>query len=218
MLRLCFHSRVYRFQIYIEILREWTLIYGDELTDRLIQFADRLIGGTFRTWWEAGVSKDLGRRMASRLTAEFQQAIAAEMARLEGDLLRNERWVVPPPLVPGKQPRNKARDKARRTLIRHLDAGQLKSFNRDGSFRVTARSGRRYTISTARSFNVVDEAGTAYCGQILNVPIEDQMLAQKILLENDEEKFLRNANIMLEHTFGTLVPEAIVQNYPGQVH
>lgn len=89
----------------------------------------------------------------------------------------------------------KAKQKARELLIRNLDAGQEKSFKKDGTFRVTAKGGKVYTISTARSFNVKAEDGTKYCGQTVDTPIEDQMLAQKLLLEHDPDKFFKNANV-----------------------
>ncbi|HEX8106682.1 MAG TPA: hypothetical protein VF516_03090 [Kofleriaceae bacterium] len=89
----------------------------------------------------------------------------------------------------------KAKEKARQLLLRNLDAGQEKSFKKDGSFRVTAKDGKVYTIKTARSFNVVAEDGTKYCGQTVDTPVEDQMLAQKLLLEHEPEKFFKNANV-----------------------
>ena len=95
----------------------------------------------------------------------------------------------PPPEDP------KAKKKARELLMRNLDAGQLKSFKKDGEFRVTAQGGKVYTIKTARSFNVVAEDGTKYCGQLKDTPIEDQMLAQKLLLEHEPKKFFDNANV-----------------------
>lgn len=89
----------------------------------------------------------------------------------------------------------KAKQKARELLLRNLDDGQEKSFKKNGEFRVTAQDGNVYTIKTARSFNVVGPDGAKYCGQLVDTPIEDQMLAQKLLLEHEPDKFFKNANV-----------------------
>ena len=91
--------------------------------------------------------------------------------------------------------------RARELLRSHLNEAQRAEFDRTGSFVVVAASGRRYRIRTAATFNVRDEtASNDYCIQFRfdrqsrDIPLEDVMLAQKVLLECDEPEFLRVAN------------------------
>jgi hypothetical protein len=86
-------------------------------------------------------------------------------------------------------------------LREHLNETQREQFERVGSFVVVAQSGRRYRIRSANTSNVRDETdGASYCMQFrsdpqcLRIPLEDLMLAQKLLLECDEPEFLRIAN------------------------
>jgi hypothetical protein len=86
-------------------------------------------------------------------------------------------------------------------LREHLDETQREQFERAGSFVVVAPSGRRYRIRSANTSNVRDETdGANYCVQFrsdpqcLRIPLEDLLLAQKLLLECDEPEFLRIAN------------------------
>ncbi len=94
-----------------------------------------------------------------------------------------------------------ARARARELLREHLNEAQREQYERAGSFMVVAQSGRRYRIRTATTSNVRDETeGADYCMQFrsdpqcLSIPLEDLMLAQKLLLECDELQFLRVAN------------------------
>lgn len=173
----------------------------------LADFIEILVGGTVRSWEDAHIGVASGREMAQALMPHWEREIHHYMERLEyqgrrrdhwryatderyvtwGDWLDRGSW------TPQEDP--KAKEKARQLLMRNLDDGQLKSFKKDGTFRVTAKDGKAYTIKTARSFNVVAEDGTKYCGQLRDAPIEDQMLAQKLLLQSDPEKFFKNANI-----------------------
>lgn len=169
---------------------------------RLAEFADRLIGGTLRHWDEMRVRS--GREMAQALMPMWEHEIHHFMERMEyEDRNRGYRGMRHDAMyfddfgpTPWGQPEDpKAKQKARDLLLRNLDDGQAKSFKKDGEFRVTGKDGKAYTIKTARSFNVVGPDGAKYCGQLVDTPIEDQMLAQKLLLEHDPEKFFKNANV-----------------------
>jgi hypothetical protein len=94
-----------------------------------------------------------------------------------------------------------ARARACELLREHLNETQREQFDRARSFIVVAQSGRRYRIRAAATSNVREEAeGVDYCMQFrtdpqcLSIPVEDLMLAQKLLLECDEPQFLRIAN------------------------
>lgn len=203
--RLSCHSRVYDVHYAVDLRATW----GDPAP--LADFMERLIGGTLRAWDHARVSPAGGREMAQALLPHWEREIHRVMEQLERsgrdrdrfrmDAYHNHLSIHPREMYfgwdmasdPVEDP--KAKQKARELLIRNLDAGQEKSFKKDGSFRVTAKDSKVYTIKTARSFNVVAEDGTKYCGQLADTPIEDQMLAQKLLLEHEPEKFFKNANV-----------------------
>lgn len=94
-----------------------------------------------------------------------------------------------------------ARTRASALLRNHLDETQRDEFERQGRFRLVAASGHRYRIKGSPTFNVRDETlGVDYCIHFRSdpdcwrIPIEDLMLAQKLLLECDEPAFLRIAN------------------------
>lgn len=96
----------------------------------------------------------------------------------------------PPPI------NEKARKKAEALLLKNLSTEQAASYASDKKFALTGKDGNIYVISHARSFNVkCVSTGKKYCGQLSDAPIEDQMLAQKLLLEHDPDKFFKNANV-----------------------
>lgn len=209
--RLEARSRMY------EIRLEYRLRAGWMDPRPLADFIEVLVGGTVRSWFDARVGADEGRRMAHALRPHWEQLIHRAMEGMEragrsrhrmergrDDLL----WIDPLPFQrewlhlygdfgrwEGRPEDQKAKERARQLLMRNLDAGQLRSFKADGSFRVTAKGGEVYTIKTARSFNVVAADGTSYCGQTADTPVEDQMLAQKLLLQSDPDAFFKNANV-----------------------
>lgn len=93
-----------------------------------------------------------------------------------------------------------ARDRARALLLSMLDVKQRETLERDQFFEVIARdSRRRYRIRQGTHGNVrlLDDTGrevTRYCAQPTGVPDEDAMLAQKLMIEHEEQSFLRVAN------------------------
>lgn len=95
--------------------------------------------------------------------------------------------------------------RAEALLLVNLTAEQAEDYRRTKSFEVIqplqfGRPVRRYRITFKFAGNVflVDEQGRAvaqYCIHAREpIPIADNMLAQKLMLEADEEQFLRVAN------------------------
>ena len=89
--------------------------------------------------------------------------------------------------------------RGRELLLAHLDEEQRADFEETGSF-VVRVGPRRYRIERGRVANVLcAEEGfrnRRYCIHPReNVPSGDHMLAQKLMLETDEETFLRIANV-----------------------
>lgn len=89
-----------------------------------------------------------------------------------------------------------AKERARELLRRNLTKQQRKQFDRYGSFVVIGNQSRTpYTIkNTGRVIRLSDQH--EFCLQVVGepVPVEDAMLARKLLLESNEELFLSTAN------------------------
>lgn len=90
-----------------------------------------------------------------------------------------------------------------------LAPDQRRDLAEKGRFYLHTASGKKYRIDRGTHGNVklVDETDrelVQYCIQPPNVPVPDAMLAQKLLLETDEETFLKVANarpIVVEPTY-----------------
>ena len=97
--------------------------------------------------------------------------------------------------------RLEAEEKAKKLLLDNLDQEQAEQYKKEKKFRVTAPSGERYEFDcTKRMHNVhrIDQSGmkkTEYCIYLTgDCPLPDNHLAQKLLLEHDEPRFLKTAN------------------------
>lgn len=88
-----------------------------------------------------------------------------------------------------------ANRRARDLLLSKLDAKQRRDWFLRGRFDVVGASGRRYTLARYRPFNV-RTTDAVFCVQVHgNVPAYDKLLAQKLLIESDEQRFLAHANV-----------------------
>ena len=117
-------------------------------------------------------------QLAAQEAAKIVRAEQAEIQRLE---------------------RNAAAQKARELLLDNLDDQQVEEFADNGYFHVTTRDGeRRYRLRPGgQPLRVAGEDGRqfAYCiHPAYGYPADDVVLAQKFLLESDEDAFLRIAN------------------------
>lgn len=99
-----------------------------------------------------------------------------------------------------KEGRAAAAGKAERLLLEHLDDEQREEYRQHRRFHLTSQSGRRYCLQHGRMHNVfqVDEHGNRLvelCAHVRDqVPDADNLLAQKIHLEHNEEAFIALAN------------------------
>jgi hypothetical protein len=90
---------------------------------------------------------------------------------------------------------NAAKQRARELFLAKLDARQRRSWHVRRRFDVTGASGRRYTLSDYRPFNVRTK-GTVLCVAVDGaIPVYDKLLAQKLLIECDDARFLASANV-----------------------
>jgi hypothetical protein len=90
--------------------------------------------------------------------------------------------------------RRRARLRAEALLWAWLSPAQRKQYRARGWFEVTTASGRRYRVLRG---GVVrrDPRGSGYCIEATSpVPVADEMLANKLLLETDERRFLATAH------------------------
>jgi len=98
--------------------------------------------------------------------------------------------------------------RSREFLFEYLNDDQRKQMETEGYFSLIAPSGRYYEIKPLNSFNVFVMSDTHWavgyegwrgvmCVQPdgVNVPIYDQMLMQKLMIETDEENFIAIANV-----------------------
>lgn len=93
--------------------------------------------------------------------------------------------------------RTEANDRAMDLLRSCLNQEQRDQLDALGRFSVTAPSGRLYWIEQGYAGNIYSE-GWCYCIHMPStLPYGDHMLAQKLMIETDEEGFLRTANASL---------------------
>lgn len=117
-----------------------------------------------------------------------------------GQIMQGGHWLTPEELAEREKKRAEAARRGRKLLLSHLSAVQKAEFRRLERFHVVSRSGRRYRIRLGRARNVdllrADGSIEAvFCIQPeQDVPDEDTVLAQKLLLECAEDDFLRIAN------------------------
>jgi hypothetical protein len=75
-----------------------------------------------------------------------------------------------------------------------LSPAQRKQYRTRRWFEVTTASGRRYRVLRGGVVRV-DPRGSGYCIEATSpVPVADEMLANKLLLESDERRFLATAH------------------------
>lgn len=86
--------------------------------------------------------------------------------------------------------------RARRLLTRLLSAQQLQELDKHGCFTVRVPERGTFCILPRSTFNVIHlQTGNLYCCTTeAFVPLSDLMLAQKLLLETDPDRFFAAAN------------------------
>jgi hypothetical protein len=90
--------------------------------------------------------------------------------------------------------RRQARLRAEALLLAWLSPDQRAQYRSGGRFEVTTAAGHRYRICPGGVVRL-DPRGWAYCIEATcTVPVADEMLAFKLLLETDERRFLATAH------------------------
>lgn len=135
----------------------------------------------------------------AELTAEQKaQWEAAALARAEENARRQAEWEKQEEAR--KKAEEEANKRAEELLTSQLDAEQKEEYRRDKAFTVRCRQGRRYRIRRAWSGHVsrIDDKGKEverFCIHPRErVPLPDNQLLAKLLLESDPDHFLKTAN------------------------
>jgi hypothetical protein len=90
--------------------------------------------------------------------------------------------------------RRRARRRAEALLWAWLSPAQRRQYRARRWFEVTTASGRRYRILRGGVVRL-DPRGSGYCIEATSpVPVADEMLANKLLLETNERRFLATAH------------------------
>lgn len=127
------------------------------------------------------------------LTAEQieERRVQQERARVENELRLQE----------ARERTAKAEERASLLLMMLLNLAQYADWRDRQGFIVIAASGRRYQIKKGYAGNVYeldkdDRRIASYCGHISSSdgPAIDNMIAQKLMIESDEQRFLQIAN------------------------
>jgi hypothetical protein len=102
--------------------------------------------------------------------------------------------------------RRQARRRAEALLWAWLSPAQRRQYRARRWFEVTTTSGRRYRILRGGVVRL-DPRGSGYCIEATSpVPVADEMLANKLLLETDERRFLATAHRFPYRSFASTLP------------
>lgn len=95
-----------------------------------------------------------------------------------------------------EESRAKAKTKAEALLVEHLTPAQKDSFEKHGMFIVEGSKNNRYRLSRTGAPRKIagDKDAVSYCIHTSGLPREDELLGFKLLLEANEDEFLRTAN------------------------
>ena len=135
-----------------------------------------------------------------KLRAEIRR-IEADLARLYNHATNLELTASMPPPLKQAAFDGDASLRAAQLFWSHLTPAQRSEYIRDGYFYCCGKDSRaRYLISPFRAFRETSPGcgfWQHFClvvGVAMPTPLEDQMLAKKILIEQDERLFLYTAN------------------------
>lgn len=128
--------------------------------------------------------KERYRKEQERLQVQAEQARLADIARREAEAVAKE-----------------AQERARKLFLEVLDTEQRQTFEKAQKFYLIGSDGERYEVDcTKHHQNVyqVDKEGkrkVGYCAYATGgVPLSDNHIVQKLLLETDAKAFLKVAN------------------------
>lgn len=132
------------------------------------------------------------RRWSRSLLRRRAAAQADVFGGARGDASLNARWIGDAATARSRV----SEARARRLLTRLLSAQQLQELDKHGCFTVRVPERGTFCILPRSTFNVIHlQTGNLYCCTTeAFVPLSDLMLAQKLLLETDPDRFFAAAN------------------------
>lgn len=127
--------------------------------------------------------------MAAREAQEREQR-AAYQVRVEAERLR---------YAEAERKQKEAEARAETLLVENLRLQQRNDYLEKRHFDVVGRSGTRYRVhrGTVGNIDVVGKDGVVrhrLCGHPQDVPVSDVLLAQKLMLEHDDNDFVKRCN------------------------
>lgn len=132
--------------------------------------------------WFTGTPRPVRRTATEERIRRQEREI--EAALFYGQGARTGRWGWPDEVL----------QRARETLVHCLSPVQRAEFERSNQFTVAAQNGRLFVVKAAESFNVEDHDYVYCCVPAEHVCVYDKMLASKLWLEAEFERFMRVAN------------------------
>jgi hypothetical protein len=201
------------------------VIVADQTVSALLRFAERegvsdRIFAYAHTGYDPGSTSHLYSARAMRSIDDVQLIVRA---RSEQTSNFDERINSIHEIRGTKKISDEAKDKAEQLLLSYLDEDQLKLYKNNNFFVVYgSETGTPYRINKATQINVdvlnenLDKTGERLCAiPDENVPVCDHMLSQKLMIENNENKFLDVAHKWGSRESGTTwdFPEATVRAY-----
>jgi hypothetical protein len=187
----------------------------DDTARFMAEEVERRFGDVVRALHAAGVSQEVGGPMLESVWADVHPRVCAEA---EARLLHGGPWAEIHPgnyrdqpwtWLDGQSGSERANGRAERLLLDSLNPAQREEFVRSGNVRfsveltIDCNNERhhaplaprgRYVISRSHIYNVRGPDGARYCLQVPGAPLCDTLLAQKLLLETDPQRFFAVAN------------------------
>ena len=145
---------------------------------------------TETVWYEWNSSGEVRRIAPQPRELSEEERAAQEVRQAENRRIAAEQ----------AEKRKQAKERSMKLLRDALDKKQRNRFDNHGHFFVRGVSGELYRIDQGRVANVKvmdgDKVKHRLCAHVREqVPDHDNMLAQKVMLENFEDEFLRMANV-----------------------
>lgn len=155
---------------------------------------------TATSQWIEWVSQSID-RLQSQLNAECRRQYAQAMDVDRQAARELQALAAVTPIQPLEATPTPADDKAEVLLRRILTPKQIEDYDLHKRFEVRSQSGKIYRLHKGKCRNILlllpngQESRQGYCIHPReSVPVADVLIAQKLLLEGDEESFLRTAN------------------------
>ena len=178
------------FRIRLQLSNREELDYA--LTEHEMRMDDRALDH-----WIATVDRDVwertGRYDPAREQAYDDVSGRSLMEGLDPTSIRQAALLAQ--MMRARRPRDPQADKKAEALFRQTAGAEaFEMLNAGQPLPMTGSKGTAYTLHKRSTYCVEDTAGNKYCAVVPGVPLWDHLLGIKLMVEQDEDKFLRTAN------------------------